>query len=77
MIYKTLLDLSPSTLVKKYGEEIARHARGPIADVGCGYGRNAAYLSSFGAHVICVDVDDKALDFVSVLSSSCRGLLQR
>ncbi|KAA0894241.1 class I SAM-dependent methyltransferase [Oryzomonas rubra] len=54
----------PSKLLTTYAEEIAIKANGPIADIACGYGRNAKLISSFGAPVICVDIDQQALDFI-------------
>lgn len=62
--HKQPIENTPSKFVTVYGEEIARQAKGIILDVACGYGRNAAYLASFGASVVCLDQDPIALKFI-------------
>lgn len=57
----------PSEFLAKVAEEIALNANGPIVDVGCGYGRNAALVSSYGVPVLCVDRDRNALDYIDAL----------
>lgn len=52
----------PSMLLKQFGKAIANCKSGPILDVGCGSGRNALFLESLGASVICIDKDPIALD---------------
>jgi SAM-dependent methyltransferase len=50
--------LTPSPLVKKYGEEIVSGSAGlPILDVACGRGRNSAWLSHLGGRVTAMDID--------------------
>jgi SAM-dependent methyltransferase len=50
--------LTPSPLVKKYGEEIVSGASDlPILDVACGRGRNSAWLSYLGGRVTAMDID--------------------
>jgi SAM-dependent methyltransferase len=41
-------------------------------DVACGYGRNAAYIASFGVNVVCIDDDTAALDHIMTLSEAHR-----
>jgi SAM-dependent methyltransferase len=62
--HKKPIDSSPSKLLAKYAEEIAYNSNGPIIDVPCGYGRNAAYIASFGVPVLCIDINDDALEFI-------------
>ena len=48
--------LEASSLVRRFGAKVAAASRGkPVLDVACGSGRNAFFLSSFGATVICMD----------------------
>ena len=56
----------------QFGEELGRNAKGPILDVACGYGRNAAYIASFGANVVCIDGDTAALDHIKTLPEAHR-----
>src|SRR5689334_13229867 len=50
--------VQPSSLVRKFASAIISAAANyPIIDVACGSGRNALYLASLGASVICVDRD--------------------
>jgi SAM-dependent methyltransferase len=56
----------------QFGEELARNARGLILDVACGYGRNAAYIASFGVNVVCIDNDTAALDHIMTLPEARR-----
>jgi SAM-dependent methyltransferase len=49
-------NLEVSSLVLKFGAKVvAASHRKPILDVACGSGRNAFFLSSLGATVICMD----------------------
>ena len=49
-------NLETSSLVRKFGAKVAGASHGkPILDVACGSGRNAFFLSSLGATVICMD----------------------
>ena len=75
--HKLPFDLGPSKLVARFGQEIAATTRGPIVDVACGYGRNACYIASFGAPVICVDIDEDALRSVSQLRTKSKLVLLR
>lgn len=62
--HKRPVEPSPSRLLVHFAEEIAAKARGVIIDVPCGYGRNAAYLSSYGLSVICIDNCHNALETI-------------
>jgi SAM-dependent methyltransferase len=62
--HKKPIEPSPSNLLAKYAEEIAFNANGIIVDVPSGYGRNAAYMASFGVPVVCIDFNDDALEFI-------------
>ncbi len=64
IVHKKPIDLSPSKLMAKFAEEIALNANGPIVDVACGYGRNAVCVASYGAPVVCIDINNVALDFI-------------
>ncbi len=64
-IHKKPIDSLPSKLVAKYAQEIAFNSNGTILDAPCGYGRNAAYIASFGSPVLCVDNNDDALTFIT------------
>src|SRR4051794_33071298 len=57
----------PSKALLKFAAEIAGNARGPILDVPCGYGRNAAHIASLGANVVCIDSDSAALEHLLTL----------
>lgn len=59
----------PSKLFSKYAEEIAANSNGPIVDIGCGYGRNAILLSSFGVPVVCADKSTEALEYIESLDA--------
>src|ERR1039457_799981 len=49
-------NLEASSLVRRFGAKVAGASHGkPILDVACGSGRNAFFVSSFGATVICMD----------------------
>src|SRR5947209_1685984 len=51
-------NVEPSSLVQRFGLVIADATAGkPIADIACGSGRNAIFLSQLGCTVICVDKD--------------------
>jgi SAM-dependent methyltransferase len=65
--HKKPVNPEPSEFLAKFAEEIALGTNGPIADVACGYGRNAFLVSSFGVPVLCIDNDRKALDFIESL----------
>jgi SAM-dependent methyltransferase len=69
-IHKRPISPEPSKLLSKYAEEIATSANGPIFDVGCGYGRNAILLSSFGVPVVCADNCAEALEYIESLDVS-------
>lgn len=64
IIHKKPIDSSPSKILAKYAEEIALNAKGPIIDVPCGYGRNAACIASFGVPVVCIDINNDALEYI-------------
>ena len=51
-----MANLEASSLVQRFGTKVAGASHGkPILDVACGSGRNAFFLSSLGANVICMD----------------------
>jgi SAM-dependent methyltransferase len=62
--YKKPIDLSPSKILAKFAEEIALNSNGTIVDVPCGYGRNAACIASYGMPVVCVDINNDALEYI-------------
>jgi len=64
LIHKKPIDLSPSKVLAKFAKEIALNSNGPIVDVPCGYGRNAALIASFDRPVVCVDINKDALEFI-------------
>ena len=64
IIHKKPIDLSPSKILVKFAKEIALNSNGTIVDVACGYGRNAAYIASFGVPVVCVDINNDALEYI-------------
>jgi SAM-dependent methyltransferase len=64
ILHKKPIDLSPSKILVKFAEEIALNSNGPIVDVACGYGRNAACIASFGVPVVCVDINNDALEYI-------------
>ncbi len=64
MIHKKPIGLSPSKILAKFAEEIALNSNGTIVDVACGYGRNAAFIASFGVPVVCVDINNDALEYI-------------
>lgn len=48
--------LEPSSLVRRFGTKVVSASDGKaVLDVACGSGRNAFFLSSLGASVICMD----------------------
>jgi SAM-dependent methyltransferase len=52
----------PCALVRRFGARILEAANGaPILDVGCGAGRNAAYLAQLGGVIICLDRNSELL----------------
>ena len=62
--HKKPIDSTPSKLLTQFAKEIVTESSGPIVDVGSGYGRNAIYLASFGAKVLCIDNNIEALNFI-------------
>lgn len=58
----------PSALVLHFAEVIAQNSPGPVADVACGYGRNALYLGERGCSVYCLDNNAEALATIANLS---------
>jgi len=50
--------LKPSAFVRRFAQRVVESARGrPIADIGCGSGRNAIFVVQMGCTVICIDRD--------------------
>ena len=62
--HKKPIDLSPSKILAKFAKEIALNSNGTIVDIACGYGRNAACIASFGVPVVCVDINNEALEYI-------------
>ncbi len=62
--HKKPIDLSPSKILAKFAKKIALNSNGTIVDVACGYGRNAACIASFGVPVVCVDINNDALEYI-------------
>ncbi len=69
--------LSPSAFVKKYAPVIAKTSDGPILDIAGGSGRNAFYLATFGAEVICIDRDRGKFDLLRQSLFSETGLRKK
>lgn len=63
--HKKPIDLAPSKILAKFAEEIALNSNGAIVDVACGYGRNAACIAAFGVPVLCVDINNDALEYIN------------
>jgi SAM-dependent methyltransferase len=48
--------LKPSAYVKHFAQTVAESVQGyPVADIGCGSGRNAVFIAQMGCNVICID----------------------
>ena len=62
--HKKPINATPSKLLTNFAEEIAGNSGGVIIDVACGYGRNAALLASLGVSVICIDINNDALEYI-------------
>jgi SAM-dependent methyltransferase len=61
----------PSKFVRMFGASLIHCAAGkPILDVACGAGRNALFLASMGARVICLDKDLEPLAETKRLNDS-------
>jgi ubiquinone/menaquinone biosynthesis C-methylase UbiE len=52
----------PGSLIKKLAESIGTFDNLNVLDVGCGEGKNAAYLASHGATVLAVDISETAIN---------------
>jgi SAM-dependent methyltransferase len=66
----TQRQLKPSAYVKRFAETVAEAAQGfPIADVGCGSGRNAIFVAELGCNVICIDKNLSPLRNQELVSS--------
>ncbi|MDR3490926.1 MAG: hypothetical protein P4M12_02645 [Gammaproteobacteria bacterium] len=72
--HKKPISLEPSRFLAKFAEEIAANSSGLIADIACGYGRNAACLASFGADILCVDNNIEALECICSLASEMKRI---
>ena len=48
--------------MSKFAKEIALNSHGPIVDVACGHGRNTACIASFVVPVVCIDINNDALE---------------
>jgi SAM-dependent methyltransferase len=64
--HKKPIQPMPSNFLAKYGEEVALNSKGIIVDFPSGYGRNAAYIASFGVPVLCIDFNEDALEFIKL-----------
>jgi hypothetical protein len=66
-------NLQTSSLVRKFGAKVVGASHGkPILDVACGSGRNAFFLSSLGATVICMDKElTKFREHLAQNASTC------
>lgn len=66
-------NLEASSLVRRFGAKVVGASHGkPILDVACGSGRNAFFLSSLGATVICMDRELTRLrGYMAQNSSTC------
>jgi hypothetical protein len=64
-------EFRPSKFVRLFATSLIQNAAGkPILDVACGAGRNAIYLASMGARVICLDKNLKPLtDYKRMIKS--------
>ena len=54
-------DQDASAFVRKTLPKICSPPLGPVADIACGFGRNAFYFARRGFRVYCLDNDDSAL----------------
>jgi His-Xaa-Ser system radical SAM maturase HxsC len=57
--------LNSSKILLKYISHILKMKDSPVLDVPCGFGRHSFLLASLGFEVICADIDQKALDYIS------------
>ena len=70
-------DCSPTLL--KFVDIIAIIREYPILDIPCGFGRHAFLLSSLGCRIVCVDIDEKALQYIDnykKTSNTTKGKLE-
>ena len=68
------ISLEPSKFLAKFAEEITSNSSGLIADIACGYGRNAVCLASFGADILCIDNNIEALEHICSLASKMQRI---
>jgi SAM-dependent methyltransferase len=66
--------LSPSATLLKYADELSAGKNVLTLDLGCGLGRNAIVMASYGSDVICVDHDLNRLRHLEALKSELLGL---
>jgi 2-polyprenyl-3-methyl-5-hydroxy-6-metoxy-1,4-benzoquinol methylase len=66
---KTQRIQQPSAFLMKHLELFAS-GNGPIADVACGYGRNAKVLASLGCEVHCLDSNVDALALIAAMEQA-------
>jgi predicted RNA methylase len=64
----------PSRLVVQAIKEMIAKLSGPVADIGCGSGRNALAFVDAGCAVYCLDNNAKATSSISALQPN-RGKL--
>ncbi len=62
--HKKPINATPSKLLTNFAEKIAVNSGDIVIDVACGYGRNAMYLASLGVPVVCIDINNDALDHI-------------
>jgi SAM-dependent methyltransferase len=60
------ISYEPSPLVRDCVSYLEYRTSGCLAaDIGCGYGRNAMYLSSKGISTLAIDIDEAALSYLA------------
>ncbi len=62
----------PGTYVRKLMERVGDCSGWSVLDVGCGEGKNAAFLAERGAKVVGVEMSQRALDHAKVLHPFAR-----
>ena len=61
---KENLRTNSSKTLLKFVENILSVKDRPVLDVPCGFGRHSFLFATLGCEVICVDIDEKALDYI-------------
>jgi SAM-dependent methyltransferase len=67
-------DQDSSAFLRRSLPKIKAGIPGVIADIACGFGRNAFYLARRGFEIECLDNDNKALEHISKNNTPCCNL---